>query len=46
MMINLEGKQLINCQGMPQALLPEELEDTHVLAIWRFVNGYFSNASI
>jgi alpha-ketoglutaric semialdehyde dehydrogenase len=33
-------------QGMPQGLLPEELKDTNVLAIWRFVNGNFSNASI
>ena len=44
--MKLERKQLINGQGMPQALLPEELEDTHGLAIWRFVNGNFSNASI
>ena len=33
-------------QGMPQGLLPEELKDTNLLAIWRYVNGNFTNASI
>lgn len=33
-------------QGMPQALLPDELKDSNPLAIWRSVNGHFSNASI
>nr|WP_294949630.1 aldehyde dehydrogenase (NADP(+)) [uncultured Mucilaginibacter sp.] len=33
-------------QGMPQGLLPEELKDNNSLAIWRYVNGNFTNASL
>jgi alpha-ketoglutaric semialdehyde dehydrogenase len=33
-------------QGMPQALLPDELQNTNPLGIWRRVNGNFNNTSI
>ncbi|MEO7213834.1 aldehyde dehydrogenase (NADP(+)) [Mucilaginibacter sp.] len=33
-------------QGMPQALLPDELKDANPLGIWRYVNGNFNNTSI
>ncbi|MCJ8209192.1 aldehyde dehydrogenase (NADP(+)) [Mucilaginibacter sp. RS28] len=33
-------------QGMPQALLPDELKDGNPLGIWRSINGQFENTSI
>ena len=33
-------------QGMPQALLPDELKNANPFGIWRRVNGNFNNTSI
>ncbi|MEO6850639.1 MAG: aldehyde dehydrogenase (NADP(+)), partial [Mucilaginibacter sp.] len=32
----------VSFQGMPQALLPDELKNSNPLGIWRLVNGNLS----
>jgi NADP-dependent aldehyde dehydrogenase len=36
----------ISYQGMPQALLPNELKNSNPLGIWRLVNGTLSKEAI